>query len=38
MVEEKPPILKTWNNLYGLVIVVLILVIIVLYIFTNYFA
>ncbi len=37
MSEEKPPLLKTWNNLYGLVIAVLVVVIILLHAFTNYF-
>jgi hypothetical protein len=37
MSEEKPPLLKTWNKLYGLVIAVLVVVIVLLYAFTNYF-
>ncbi|HYG17198.1 MAG TPA: hypothetical protein VEC12_15685 [Bacteroidia bacterium] len=35
--EENPPILKTWNNVYALVVGVLVVVIISLYIFTQYF-
>ncbi len=35
--EEQPPILKSWPNVYALVIGVLILVIISLYIFTCYY-
>lgn len=37
MSEEKPPILKTWTNLYALVIGVLVIVIVVLYLLTQYF-
>jgi hypothetical protein len=37
MTEEKPPILKTWNNLYALVISVLIILIVVFYLFTKHF-
>jgi|LakMenEpi03Aug12_release.lakeMendotaPanAssembly.Ray.scaffolds.fasta_scaffold152159_2 hypothetical protein len=37
MKEEKPPLLKTWNQLYGLVIGVLLLLIVLLYAFTQYF-
>jgi hypothetical protein len=37
MNEEKPPILKTWNNVYSLLIGVLVAVIIGMYFFTQYF-
>jgi hypothetical protein len=37
MIEEKPPILKSWQNIYALVIFVLLAVIISLYFFTGYF-
>ena len=37
MKEEKPPLLKTWNHWYGLVIGVLLLLIVLLYAFTQYF-
>jgi len=37
MENENPPILKTWNNLYALVIAVLFIVIMLLYFFTEYF-
>jgi hypothetical protein len=37
MTEEKPPILKTWKNLYALVIGVLIILIVVFYLFTKHF-
>ncbi len=36
--EENPPILRTWRNVYSLVIVVEIVVILSLYFFTRYFA
>ena len=35
--DENPPILKTWRNVYTLVIVVEVAVIIFLYFFTQYF-
>ncbi len=35
--EEQPPILKTWANVYALVIGVLVLIIVSLYLFTSYF-
>ncbi len=35
--EEKPPILKTWNNLYLLVFLNLVILIIFFYIFTKVF-
>jgi len=35
--EEPSPILKTWKNVYALVIGVLVVVIIFLYLFTQYF-
>jgi hypothetical protein len=35
--EEKSPILKSWRNVYALVIGVLIAVIISLYFFTQYY-
>jgi hypothetical protein len=37
MTEEKPPILKTWKNLYALVIGVLVILIVVFYLFTKHF-
>jgi hypothetical protein len=37
MTEEKPPILKTWRNLYALVIGVLVILIVVFYLFTKHF-
>ncbi len=37
MPNEKPPILKTWTNIYLLVIGVLVALIILLYAFTNFF-
>ena len=33
--EEKPPILKTWTNVYVLVIGSLVLIIFLLYLFTQ---
>lgn len=35
--EEKSPILKSWRNVYALVIGVLVAVIISLYFFTQYY-
>jgi len=35
--DKNPPILKTWRNVYTLVIVVEVLVITFLYLFTQYF-
>lgn len=35
--EEKPPILKTWNNIYTLVFLNLVVLIIFFYIFTKVF-
>lgn len=35
--EEKPPILKTWSNVYLLVIGTLVAIIISLYFFTQYY-
>ncbi len=37
MREEKPPFLKTWTNVYLLLVVVLIIVILFLYFVTQYF-
>lgn len=37
MEDEKPPILKSWRNLYLLVIGAHILVMVLLYLFTNIF-
>jgi hypothetical protein len=37
MENEKPPILKSWRNLYLLVFIAHVLVIVMLYIFTNTF-
>ena len=38
MQEEKPPFLKTWTNIYLLIVVVLVAIIISLTYFTKYFA
>lgn len=35
--EEKPPVLKTWNNIYTLVFLNLVILIIFFYIFTKVF-
>ena len=35
--EEKSPILKSWKNVYSLVICVLVLVIVSLYFFTQHY-
>ncbi len=35
--EEKPPILKTWKNVYLLVIGTLVVIIVSLYLFTQYY-
>jgi hypothetical protein len=35
--DEKPPILKTWNNIYSLVFLNLVILIIFFYIFTKVF-
>ncbi len=35
--EEKPPVLKTWNNIYALVFLNLVVLIIFFYIFTKVF-
>jgi len=35
--DENPPILKTWRNVYTLVIVVEMVVVLFLYFFTQYF-
>ena len=35
--EEKPPVLKTWNNIYSLVFLNLVILIIFFYIFTKVF-
>ena len=35
--NEKAPILKTWRNVYALVVVVEVVVVISLYFFTRYF-
>ena len=37
MKEEKPPILKSWKNLYILVIGVLVVLIVLFYFFTKHF-
>lgn len=37
MPHEKPPFLKTWINIYLLVIGALVVVILLLYAFTNFF-
>ncbi len=38
MPNEKPPILKTWKNLYAIVIGTLVVLIVLFYFFTNHFA
>ena len=38
MEDEKPPILKTWKNLYTLVIAVLVVIVVLLYFFTKHFS
>jgi len=38
MKEEKPPILKSWKNLYALVIGTLVVLIVLFYFFTKHFA
>jgi len=35
--EEKPPFLKTWRNVYALIVGVLIALMAVFYFFTNHF-
>jgi hypothetical protein len=35
--DEKPPFLKTWRNVYALVIGTLVVLIILFYLFTKYF-
>ena len=35
--EDKPPFLKTWNRVYGLVFINLVILIIFFYIFTKVF-
>lgn len=35
--QDKPPILKTWKNVYALVIGVLVLLIVLFYFFTKHF-
>ena len=35
--EEKPPVFKTWNNIYTLVFLNLVILIIFFYIFTKVF-
>ncbi|HSD64213.1 MAG TPA: hypothetical protein VLB50_10460 [Ignavibacteriaceae bacterium] len=35
--DEKPPFLKTWNNIYILVFITLVILIIFFYIFTKVF-
>lgn len=37
MTEEKPPILKSWRNVYAFVIGNLLVVIVLFYLFTKYF-
>jgi hypothetical protein len=37
MEEEKPPFLKSWRNVYLLVVLVLVVQIVVYYLFTKYF-
>lgn len=36
--DEKPPILSSWNQLYGLVLLNLIVLIVLFYIFTKSFS
>lgn len=38
MEDEKPPLLKTWKNLYILVTVTLIVIVVLLYFFTKHFS
>jgi len=35
--EEKPPVLKTWNNIYLIVFLTLVILVIFFYIFTKAF-
>ncbi|MEO6833463.1 MAG: hypothetical protein ABI378_12840 [Chitinophagaceae bacterium] len=35
--EEPPPVLKSWNQVYALIIAVLLAIIIFLYFFTRHF-
>ncbi len=37
MTEEKSPILRTWKNVYALVIGVLVVLIVLFYLFTKHF-
>ena len=37
-IEEKPPVLSSWNKVYAVVIINLIVLIILFYLFTNYFS
>jgi ABC-type glycerol-3-phosphate transport system permease component len=37
MVEEKPPILSNWNQLYAIVFINMIVMIVLFYIFTKIF-
>ncbi len=37
MPDEKPPIMKSWNALYGLVLGMLVVLMILFYLFTKYF-
>lgn len=36
--EERPPFLRTWNNVYALVMGTLVVLIVLFYLFTQYFA
>lgn len=35
--QEKPPILKTWKNVYAFVVIVLVLLIVFFYLLTKHF-
>ncbi len=37
-VEDKPPILKSWNSLYALVFINLVVLVVLFYLFTEYFS
>jgi hypothetical protein len=38
MIEEKPPILKSWNQLYTIVFLNLVILVVLFYLFTEYFS
>jgi len=37
VIEEKPPVLSSWNQIYSVVIINLIVLILLFYFITNYF-